>query len=442
MCLFYDHVCGSVPLVPTIIEIPTPEEIAELRNSLDSRALDEAVVAVEMARRVVEARAIDLVRRADVTGSHFLDGHRTITPWVESVAGVSTATARHRTRCAHLTEKGLHSWVAAIADGTIGVEQAIALGRVAANPRVRDHLADAEEMLLAFARTMPFAAFTAALDRWVSLADEDGTLRDHDHQHRNRWLTTTVIGNRFILRGETSTAQGTVIEQLLAQFVEREFQSDAEAALAEHGEVNAGTLPRTHGQRAIDALVTALEHGASNPRNTVRPVVNLLCDIDTFEQWRRFAMGGPSPVIDPTRADDHLCESATGAPIDPRLMVEAALAGRVRSIILDGDRQIVAVNPEQRLFDRATRDAVRMLNVTCYWPGCTVPAEYCETDHLVPHRRGGPTVPANAGPCCRHHNRFKADRWYASRRSGRWRITRPDGTTLSGAPPPGPALVA
>ena len=147
-------------------------------------------------------------------------------------------------------------------------------------------------------------------------------------------------------------------------------------------------------------------------------------------------------VPDPTRADDHVSESATRAPIDPRLMVEAALAGRIRSIILDGDRQVVAVNPEQRFFNQATRDAIRMLNVTCYWPGCTVPAEYCEADHLLPHHRGGPTTPGNAGPCCRYHNRFKSDRWYASRRSGRWRITRPDGSTFGAAPPPGPALVA
>ena len=428
--------------MPMVIEIPTAEEIAELRNSSDSRALDAAAVAIELARRLVEARSIDIVRHADATGAHFHDGHRSTTPWIETVTGVSTATARHRTRCAQLIQRGLHRWVAAIADGSIGVEQAIALGRVAANQRVREHLADSEEMLLTFARTMPFAAFTAALDRWVSLADQDGTLRDHDHQHRHRWLTTSVVGNRFILRAETDTAQGTVIEQLLAQFIDREFQSDAATALAENGEVTALTLPRTHGQRAVDALVVALEHGASNPTNTVRPVVNLLCDVDTSTHWQRIGMGGPTPSIDPTRADDHVSESATGAPIDPRLMVEAALAGRIRSIILDGDRQVVAVNPEQRFFNQATRDAIRMLNVTCYWPGCTVPAEYCEADHLLPHHRGGPTTPGNAGPCCRYHNRFKSDRWYASRRSGRWRITRPDGSTFGAAPPPGPALVA
>jgi 5-methylcytosine-specific restriction endonuclease McrA len=78
------------------------------------------------------------------------------------------------------------------------------------------------------------------------------------------------------------------------------------------------------------------------------------------------------------------------------------------------------------------------LDLTCFWPGCEVPASYCEIDHLRPHAHGGATAPANAGPACRRHNGWKGDRWYAGRKRWGWAITRPDGSTFSGAPPSPP----
>ncbi|MGA1344706.1 MAG: DUF222 domain-containing protein [Ilumatobacteraceae bacterium] len=427
--------------MPIVIEIPSVEEVRALGNGPESRDLDAVLVALEAASRSVEAVMVAAVEHGDRTGAWGHDGHRSATPWVTAVTGCSRARAVGRVRVARFAELGLERWVAAVADASLGIDQAAALGRVAANPRVRAHLADSEALLLELARTMPFKAFKLALDHWERLADQDGALADHDAADRSRSLSMGFVGNRFVFTGSCGASQGAVIEQLLRRFIEAEFRADVEAAAVEGREPVAGELRRTAGQRALDALVTALEHGASSDRNTVSPVINLVVDTTTVVEWVRYGIGGPHPVPDPAGLMTRRCESSGGGPLDPRLLLETILSGRIRSVILSDDHLPRTVSSSVRFFDRNTREAIRALDATCYWPGCELPAEVCDIDHLTPHSRGGPTTPANAGAACRGHNRFKSDRWYASRRRTGWQVRRPDGTTLADAPPRGPTPV-
>ena len=73
---------------------------------------------------------------------------------------------------------------------------------------------------------------------------------------------------------------------------------------------------------------------------------------------------------------------------------------------------------------------VRTRDVTCRFPGCTVPARECDLDHLIPFPEG-PTSPDNLHSLCRRHHRLKHDdRWTVEPlpHSGlRW--TSPLGTT-------------
>ena len=406
-----------------------------MRNSADLRPLDAALVAVELARRSVEACAVELARHGEATGAFAYDGHRGIAPWVTAVTGVPRSTANQRARCADFPSKGLHLWATAFASGALGIEQAAALAKVAANPRVQHHLAESEKLLLGCAQDLPHHTFLRVLERWVSLADADGSHREHADRDTDRWLTTSVVGNRFILKAECGTAQGTILKQLLDEFIQRELTADYDQAMAEHGHADATTLPRTHRQRALDALVEAVSHGASADSNNVEPVVNLTCDAGTFYEFTLFAAGGAHPTPDPLDVSRRRCEGADGQPIDPQLMIQAALTGRIRSVLLDPDDQPIRIGHKQRFFDRNTRQAIRALDITCNWPGCESPATHAQVDHLRAHHRGGISEPANAGAACQRHNMFKSDRWYARRRRGGWVITRANGTRFSGAPP-------
>jgi hypothetical protein len=426
--------------VTTVIEIPSAEEIRRVRNGTECRDLDGLLADLEIISRQVEAAIIETVRHGDETGAWAYDGHRSVAPWLVAASGISRSSANARTRVARFREIGLHVWADAVANAALGIEQARALGRAAANPRVREHLADSESLLLEFAQSMPLAKFLRVLEHWERLADLDGALSNDEVTDRNRTFKMGFVGSEFHFKGQCGAAQGAVIAQLLQQFIDAEYRADLRAAAdGDLSEANSAALSRTPGQRRLDALVTALEHAASSDRNTVEPVVNLVCDTTTLMEWLRYGIGGAHPVPDPSSIAIRRCDAMGEAPIDPRVMLEAALSGRVRTVVTAGDGSVQSIARPTRFFDRNTRDAIRSIDAGCYWPGCTAPAHACDIDHLMPHSRGGKTNPENAGAACRRHNLMKSDRWYASRRRGGWSIQRPDGSMLSDAPPMGPA---
>lgn len=46
---------------------------------------------------------------------------------------------------------------------------------------------------------------------------------------------------------------------------------------------------------------------------------------------------------------------------------------------------------------------------TCRWPGCSMPAHYCQLDHRVEYADGGPTSVDNLVCLCQHHHNVKTD---------------------------------
>ncbi|WP_297187582.1 HNH endonuclease signature motif containing protein [uncultured Corynebacterium sp.] len=53
------------------------------------------------------------------------------------------------------------------------------------------------------------------------------------------------------------------------------------------------------------------------------------------------------------------------------------------------------------------RDFVRGRDGTCCFPGCNVPALYCEIDHVQDYKGGGPTSPDNLHLMCHRHHTLK-----------------------------------
>ncbi|HZU46968.1 MAG TPA: DUF222 domain-containing protein, partial [Mycobacterium sp.] len=71
---------------------------------------------------------------------------------------------------------------------------------------------------------------------------------------------------------------------------------------------------------------------------------------------------------------------------------------------------------------------VRCRDMTCRFPNCDRPAEFCDVDHTVPYHAGGLTHPSNLKCLCRKHHLLKTF-WTA------WRDRQlPDGTVVWTAP--------
>src|SRR5690606_28090044 len=97
--------------------------------------------------------------------------------------------------------------------------------------------------------------------------------------------------------------------------------------------------------------------------------------------------------------------------------------------ILDMGRTVRSATPAQW-------KAVRVRDRHCQWPGCYRPARWCDIHHIQFWTKGGATDLANLVLICRHHHTLTHRHgWKLTGTPGSLTITRPDGTTLTNAPP-------
>lgn len=72
---------------------------------------------------------------------------------------------------------------------------------------------------------------------------------------------------------------------------------------------------------------------------------------------------------------------------------------------------------------------IHALHPTCTFPGCQIPAEDCDLDHIIPWAKGGPTTTPNIGPKCRHDHILKDHGWLHRYQNGLNIRTSPLGHT-------------
>jgi hypothetical protein len=161
-------------------------------------------------------------------------------------------------------------------------------------------------------------------------------------------------------------------------------------------------------------------------------VLNLIMDVDSFEQYTREQIDETPVAIDPAWVRERRCETTDGIPVDPRQAVAVAVLGKVRRIVLDEHGVIIAAGRARRLFDGVLRAAIKAIDPRCMWLGCTLRAAVSEIDHLQRHADGGLTDAANAKVMCKRHNLHKQAHGYVPHRQpdGSWILLRPDGTRM------------
>jgi hypothetical protein len=412
------------------VTLPTEDEIAALVGSEH----DDLLVELERIDRMVQAAKLGVIDHADREGRFLADGHRNSAAWTRAVTNCSPGESRKRVRASRALGD-LALFRAALREGTVGVDQVNEIARLHANPRCGSQVADSEAIFLDAARQLEYADLTTVTQRWQTLADPDGAHRDHAAADANRDFRIHEHGAGFVIAAQCGVIQGTSIREMFQRFLDAEFMTDWEAARAQHGDkVAAHLLPRTASQRRFDAFFQMLEAGATNAGDASLPdpVVNVIVDLDTFEQHLRAEVGGPPPTIDPAGILHRRCETTDGVPVDPRDVVALAMVGQVRRIVLDANDVIVNAGRLTRLYRGPVRHALQAVTPRCRWLGCLIRARIAAIDHRREYADGGMTDAANAEVMCDHHNNVKSKRGYRARRlpNGWWVIQRPDGTPL------------
>ena len=219
--------------------------------------------------------------------------------------------------------------------------------------------------------------------------------------------------------------------------------------------------PRTIAQRRADALgalaagaerlacgcgSAACPSGSDNDERATGVVIHVVAEASTVDAAPDPHQSGKGPASRPVTPDTTLAEalapdpepdpSATssikppvalitsGGVVPAPLLAELIRGGaKVRPVRHPGD---APPEPHYRP-STALAEFIRIRDMTCRFPGCDEPAEFCDVDHTVPYPFG-PTHPSNLKCECRKHHLLKTF-W-----AGWCDVQLPDGTVIWTAP--------
>jgi hypothetical protein len=422
---------------------------------LSGRVLAERLVEIEVVRRRLEAETLAVLGEVERSGVFRDDGHITVGGWARATVNWSYRDTADRLRAVQLARL-CPAAASELAEGRLGVAQIFELARARANRRVGDQIAGQIDELIGWAETLEFDGFRTVLRRWEQLADVDGAHHSHEAAHQGRRAVMSQFDGTFHLNAQFGVAQGATMVGILDAFTEAEYHTDRDTA--NHGDATgAGVMVRSGSQRRADALHAIFLAAVADRDGIVpAPLVNLVCDQQTFEEHLTRLTGRhvppdaadhpvAAPASDPT---DHpaggngsvsmgtglglrRCEAIDGVAIDPGDVVAAAIIGHVRRVVLDRAGVVINCGRKARLFTGTARAMAWLQGTTCCWPGCGH-RHGIQIDHLDDYARDGPTDQHNADPLDGYHNRFKTTHHYRIRRDnhGIIHIHRPDGTEI------------
>jgi Domain of unknown function (DUF222)/HNH endonuclease len=178
------------------------------------------------------------------------------------------------------------------------------------------------------------------------------------------------------------------------------------------------------------AVRTALEplarpSGEHDDRNREQRYADALVDL---------ASGGKPASVQVTASVETLKGMAGAAagemefslPVSSATVQRMACDCSVTRVLLDQDSAVVDMGRSKRVIASALRNALKMRDGHCRWPGCERTASWCDGHHVVHWAHGGPTDLDNLLLLCRRHHRMVHE--------GGWQLMRVEGIVTTVAP--------
>ena len=391
------------------------------------------------------------------------DGYRNTTEFLRARLRISAGEARRRLALGGtlLPRQGFAGEPLPPVHGELG--SAVAAGEVASRAgtiitlaleRVR-HVCDAEaaaRMEHALTRTAVEndPDFLARVARsWTDALDQDGAepseelLRQlqgafirkprHGLQHLEIFATAEQFEHLLTVMN-TATNPRTGAPEIPGTAAAGEGPGSAATGEWSVGGTDGADVPldlRTRPQKLLDGLTgaakVALAAGSLPATGGLRPQV--MVTIDYRDLLARFGH------IDGTSDGD--LQSTAGGPFQPGqamaqtgnlLFTGPVTASTVRKIACDADIIPILLGSEGRILDigRASRvfpphirKALTARDQGCAFPGCTIPAPWCEAHHITYWSRGGTTGTENGVMLCSHHHHvIHKEHWTIQVRTG------------------------
>jgi hypothetical protein len=389
---------------------PWLHSLGEWAGQLDAPTADDddlmdAALLIERARRVLDAASARVLGELNARGTTDLtEGMRT-PRWLAHHAGLSAATASARVKVARVLRSTLGDVADLFDRGQLGFDHAKALAD-ACNPRIAEQFSPVAKLFAETTEGIVFERWRAELHGAAQLLDADGAHDPADDLARNRLSKADTIDETYLLKAQLVGADGLLVHQTIdtvADELFRRFRADEELSTVDL---------RTPARATLEALALveicrramAVDLASSRqPQTDVTLVVNA-------EQ--------PDAVHTPGGV--RLQDGSTR-----KLLCDA----RLLPVVVDSLSVPLDLGRNARLATPGQRRAMSVRDGGCVFPGCALPASWCDAHHLDTWGQHGHTdVPRMASLCRHHHGVVHRTGWQMhARPDGRFWFVTPSG---------------
>ena len=369
-------------------------------------------------RNQFDALEAGVVGSFEVTGEHRAEGHGSSVDWAKHHARVrGTAVVRARRLAGWLRD--VPGLAGPLADGSISADHVEVIAR-AHRLLGEETYANLEEALVDAARTRRFGDFERTVDYWIVRADPELAKDQDKRQVADRNATSTRgPGGTVRVGADFDRLSGVSWQTELDRLVAHLLAEDRAEARARLGRApTASELPRTAGQRRLDAMrlmaersaaLSDRELGASPVQLVVHADLNLVATVLARIVDALQTEGDTVDLGGLTYDDDSLHELDDGTVVTVNTILLALLTGTVRGILYDPQGVPLRLGRAQRLFGAAA-DAISARFRRCGHPfGCDRTGPLVQHDHTHEWRDGGETNADEGTLRCPPHNIWKTN---------------------------------
>lgn len=194
------------------------------------------------------------------------------------------------------------------------------------------------------------------------------------------------VGARFSRHGKVSRLSLTVDQHKMA-----EVESVARA----HAKKCHGT--NFSKEQLADSIVDILIGTADAARVATRRMIYAVVPLPDLAQISR------------GEGDDLIVRMSDGTSMSGAEFVKTEFEAEGLAALVDRTEGPVDLYRTSRFASPKQRLMLLAKSTTCIWPGCNKGAEHCDSHHIIPWARGGPTNVSNMAHLCKYHNGINDD---------------------------------